>query len=254
MSITREEELAGMKKISEIVAVTLREMRQYASAGMTTKALDDFGGKMLEDFGAKSAPKLTYDFPGYTCISINNEIAHGIPAEHKILQEGDLINIDVSAEKDGFWSDNGGSFVLGEDVHKHNQLVEASKKILHTAIMKVKGGVRIAEIGRLIENEAKKYGYKVIKNLTGHGVGKSLHEAPFEIPNFYDKYNTDRFKKNSVVAVETFISTRSNMANTEKDGWTLTGNKGGYTVQHEHTIIVTDGAPVILTHMNDIWN
>lgn len=254
MSITREEELAGMKKISEIVAITLREMRQYASAGMTTKALDDFGGKMLEDFGAKSAPKLTYDFPGYTCISINNEIAHGIPAEHKILQEGDLINIDVSAEKDGFWSDNGGSFVLGEDVHKHNALVEASKKILHTAIMKIKGGVRIAEIGRLIENEAKKYGYKVIKNLTGHGVGKSLHEAPFEIPNFYDKYNTDRFKKNSVVAVETFISTRSNMANTEEDGWTLTGNKGGYTVQHEHTIIVTDGVPVILTYMNDIWN
>ncbi|MFT3702022.1 MAG: type I methionyl aminopeptidase [Agriterribacter sp.] len=254
MSITREAELTGLKKISEIVAITLREMRQYASPGMTTKELDEFGGKILQDFGAKSAPKLTYDFPGYTCISINNEIAHGIPAEHKILQEGNLLNIDVSAELDGYWSDNGGSFVLGEDLYNHNVLVEASKKILYKAIMQIKGGVRIAETGRLIETEAKKYGYKVIRNLTGHGVGKSLHEAPFEIPNFYDKHNTDRFKKNSVVAVETFISTRSSMANTEADGWTLTGNNGGYTAQHEHTIIVTDGEPVILTAMNGIWN
>jgi methionyl aminopeptidase len=254
MSITREAELNGMKKISEIVAIVLREMRTYASPGMTTKQLDDFGGKLLQDLGAKSAPKLTYDFPGWTCISINNEIAHGIPAEHKILQEGNLVNIDVSAEIDGFWSDNGGSFVLGEDLFQHQKLVDASRNILQKAISQIKGGVRISEIGRFIETEAKKSGYKVIRNLTGHGVGKSLHEAPFEIPNFYDKYNRARFHKNSVVAVETFISTHSSIANTEKDGWTLTGNNGGYTAQHEHTIIVTDGEPVILTAMNGIWN
>jgi len=254
MSITREVELAGIKKISEVVAITLKEMSKYAAPGMSTKQLDDFGGKMLKDFGAASAPKLTYDFPGFTCISVNNEMAHGVPSENKILKEGDLLNIDVSAELNGFWSDNGGSFVLGEDIHKHQQLVDASKKILQKAIQHIKGGVRIAETGRLIETEAKKYGYKVIRNLTGHGVGKSLHEAPFEIPNFYDRHNTDRFKKNSVVAVETFISTRSTMANTGEDGWTLTGNNGGFTVQHEHTIIVTDSAPVILTSMNGIWN
>lgn len=254
MSITREAELNGMKKISEIVAIVLKEMREYASPGMTTKQLDDFGGKLLQDLGAKSAPKLTYDFPGWTCISINNEIAHGIPVEHKILQEGNLVNIDVSAEIDGFWSDNGGSFVLGEDLFKHQKLVDTSKNILQKAISQIKGGVRISEIGRFIETEARKSGYKVIRNLTGHGVGKSLHEAPFEIPNFYDKYNRARFQKNSVVAVETFISTHSSMANTEEDGWTLTGNNGGYTAQHEHTIIVTDGEPVILTAMNGIWN
>jgi len=254
MSITREIELTGMKKISEIVALTLKAMREYASPGMTSKELDDYGGNFLQQYGAKSAPYATYKFPGYTCISINNEIAHGVPSDKKILQEGDLLNIDVSAELGGFWSDNGGSFVLGEDIHHHQKLVDASKRILQKAIQNIQSGMRIAELGRLIETEAKQSGYKVIKNLTGHGVGNSLHEEPFEIPNFYDKYNRGRFKKNSVVAVETFISTHSSMAETGDDGWTLTGNKGGFTAQHEHTIIVTDKQPVILTSMNGIWN
>jgi methionyl aminopeptidase len=253
MSITNEQELIGMKKISEAVATTLKEMRNYAKPGMTAKQLDDFGGDVLQQLGAKSAPKLTYDFPGWTCISIDNEIAHGIPSERKILQEGNLVNIDVSAELGGFWSDNGGSFVLGEDIHHHQALVDTSKRILQKAINNIKGGVRISEIGKLIETEAKKAGYKVIRNLTGHGVGRNLHEEPHEIANYCDRFNTARFRKNSVVAIETFISTISTIANTQADGWTLIGNRGGYVAQHEHTIIVTDGAPVILTEMNDIW-
>src|SRR5688572_21131699 len=253
MSISTEAELTGMQQASEAVALTLKEMRNFARPGITTKELDDFGGELLQKFGARSAPKLTYNFPGWTCISVNNEIAHGIPSATRKLQEGDLINIDVSAELNGFWADNGGSFVLGEDIFNHQQLVEASKAILEKAISNIKGGVRINEIGRLIENEAKKAGYKVIKNLTGHGIGRSLHEAPSEIANYYDRYNLTRFRKNSVVAVETFISTGSTMANTLADGWTLVGNKGGFVAQHEHTLVITDGAPIVLTAMNEIW-
>jgi methionyl aminopeptidase len=252
MSITRDAEWQGMKKISEVVAVTLRAMMLYARPGMTTAQLDDYGAAMLRKSGAVSAPKATYDFPGHTCISLNHEIAHGIPSGNKILSEGDLVNIDVSAELNGYWADNGCSFVLGNDIHHHQKLVNASKRILNKALLHIKAGVRIAEIGRLIENEARKSGFKVIENLTGHGVGKGLHEAPFEIPNFYDRSNRGRFSKNSVVAVETFISTRSSFADTMSDGWTLRGDKGGYTAQHEHTIVVTDGAPVILTVGNGI--
>lgn len=252
MSITNTSELEGMQQISHAVAVTLKAMREYAKPGMSTKELDEYGKKMLEEMGAKSAPYLTYNFPGYTCISVNDAFAHGIPSEHVILQEGDLINIDVSAELNGYWSDNGGSFVLGEDVHQHQSLVDLSKKILYNAIHEIKGGVRISEIGKLIETQAKKANCKVIQNLTGHGVGKSLHEDPHEIPNYYDRFNTKRFRKNSVVAIETFIATRSTLAVELADGWTFVGNKGGYVAQHEHTILITDGKPVILTAENEI--
>lgn len=254
MSITTDEERIGIQRASDAVAITLKKMREFAHPGMTTKELDEYGGRLLDEYGARSAPKLTYDFPGYTCICINEEIAHGIPSAQRILKEGDLINIDVSAELNGFWADNGGSFILGEDIQGHGKLVAASKEILRKAISSIKGGVRISEIGRLIETEAKKAGYTVIKNLTGHGVGRSLHEEPHEVANYCDRYNTQRFKKNSVVAIETFISTRSTIANTQADGWTLQGNKGGFVAQHEHTIMVTGGQPVIFTAQNGIWD
>lgn len=254
MSITKESELEGMKAISEVVGRTLKEMRNHAKVGMSAKELDEFGGQLLRRYGAKSAPYETYGFPGWTCISINNEVAHGIPTAHKILQEGDLVNIDVSAELNGFWSDNGGSFVLGEDIHQHQPLVQASKAILQEAIYSIKGGVKIADIGYLIETRAKKMGYKVIRNLAGHGVGRSLHEDPDSILNYRDRLNRQRFKTNSVVAIETFISTASSIAVELDDGWTLVGDRGGYVTQHEHTIVVTDDQPIILTAANEIWN
>ncbi len=254
MSITKELELLGMQKASEAVALTLREMIKFARPGISTKDLDEYGAKILSDFGARSAPYVAYRFPGWTCISVNNEFCHGIPSDKRILKEGDLVNIDVSAELDGFWADNGGSFVLGEDIHKHQELVDASKFILKKAIENIKGGVLISDIGYLMETEAKKRGYKVIKNLGGHGIGRKLHEQPDDLLNYRNKSDQRRFKKNSVVAIETFISTTSTYADTLNDGWTLVGNKGGYMAQHEHTIVITDNKPMILTQMNDIWS
>lgn len=254
MSIKKEEELEGMRKASEAVAIALREMCAYAQVGMSTKEVDDYGAKILMDLGARSAPNLAYGFPGWTCISINNEFCHGILSATRMIQEGDLVNIDVSAELDGYWSDNGNSFVVGEDIHNHQQLIDASKDILHKAIFSIKGGVKISDIGFIIETEAKKRGYKVIKNLSGHGIGRSLHEEPSDIANFRDRFNLSRFKKNSVVAIETFISTTSTYAETIQDGWTMVGNRGGFMAQHEHTIVVTDGKPMILTEKNGVWN
>lgn len=254
MSISKESELEGMKKVSNAVAITLKKMINYASPGMSTKELDEYGGKILAEFGAKSAPCLTYGFPGWSCISVDNEFCHGIPSENRILKEGDLVNIDVSAELDGFWADNGASFVVGKDLNQHQKLVDASKEILSKAINNIRGGVKISDIGHLIETEAKKRGFKVIKNLGGHGVGRSLHEQPDEIMNYKNRFDQRRFKKNSVVAIETFISTNSTIATELNDGWTMVGNKGGFMAQHEHTIVVTDGKPVILTALNEILN
>lgn len=253
MSITSETELEGIQQVSEAVALTLRKMCAYARVGMSTKELDDYGAAILMEYGAKSAPHVTYGFPGFTCISVNKEFCHGIPSETTVLQEGDLVNIDVSAELNGFWADNGASFVLGPDLHGHQKLVDASKDILYKAIHSIKGGVRIADVGGLIEREAKKRGFRVIKNLTGHGTGAELHEAPDEIPNYRDPWNYERFRKHSIIAVETFITTDSNMAITLGDGWTMVGNRGGYMAQHEHTLMVTGDKPVILTERNGIW-
>lgn len=254
MSITNESELIGMQEACKAVAYTLKKMIDYAKPGMNTKELDEYGSKILKEFGAKSAPHLTYGFPGWTCISVDNEFCHGIPSETRILKEGDLINIDVSAELNGFWADNGASFVIGNDINEHQKLVDASKEILKKTLSNIKGGVKISDIGHLMETEAKKRGFKVIKNLGGHGIGKSLHEQPDELMNFKNRYDQRRFRKNSVVAIETFISTASSIAVELSDGWTMVGNKGGYMAQHEHTIVVTNGKPIILTEMNEILN
>jgi len=254
MIITNEKELEGMRSISEAVALTLKKMHEYVRPGMSTKELDDYGGQLLNEFGAKSAPYLVYKFPGHTCISLNNEICHGIPSDKRIIQEGDLLNIDVSAELNGYWSDNGSSIIVSQDIHKKQDLVDSSRAILKKAINTIKGGVKINEIGSLIEKEAKRNGYKVIKNLGGHGVGGGLHEQPDGILNYRDRLDQRRFRKNTVVAIETFITTDSSLALETADGFTMIGDKGGFAVQHEHTIVVTDRQPIILTEQNGIWD
>lgn len=253
MVIKTEEELQGMQKVSEAVAHTLLKMKEYTQIGMSTKQIDEYGRTILEGMGARSAPFETYKFPGYACISVNHEFAHGVPSDNIILKNGDIINIDVSAELNGFWSDNGCSFIVGEDIQNLQHLIDTSQEILLEAIAQISGGVRISDIGKLIETKAKKAGYTVIRDLGGHGVGRSLHEEPDAIMNYYDRHDTARrFRKDSVVAIETFISTKSTNIQTEADGWTFTGSKGGFIAQHEHTILITSGKPIVLTAANGI--
>jgi methionyl aminopeptidase len=252
MSITTQSELLGMQAVSETVGLTLKKMREYARPGMSTLELDEYGGHLLAGLGARSAPRVTYGFPGWTCISLNHEIAHGVPSADVLLREGDLVNIDVSAELDGYFGDNGGSFVLGRDCRNLQPLVEASQRSLLKAIVQVRGGVKIADIGRIIESEARRSGFRVIRNLVGHGIGRSLHEAPHEIPCYYDRHNAARFRKNSVVAIETFVSTKALYATEKGDGWTYVAADGSFVAQHEHTILITDARPLILTAANGI--
>ena len=253
MIIRTEEELQGMKNVSEAVALTLQKMKAYTETGMSTKDIDEYGRQLLEALGARSAPFETYSFPGYSCISVNNAFAHGIPSDKVILKNGDIINIDVSAELGGFWADNGCSFIVGEDIQELQHLIDTSQAILLEAIAQISGGSKISDTGKLIETRAKKAGYTVIRDLGGHGVGRSLHEEPDAIMNFYDRYDhSRRFRKDSTVAIETFISTGSTHVVTAADGWTFTGNKGGFVAQHEHTILITANEPIILTAANGI--
>lgn len=252
MSIQSEEELRGLQAVGEAVAITLKKMKDYARIGMSTLELDEYGASILAEFGAESAPIKDYDFPGHTCISLNQEACHGIPAADRIMQEGDLVNIDVSAALNGYYGDNGSSFILGKDLQNLQPLVDASRDILYLALEKIQHRVRIQDIGGLIEKEAKKRGFKVIRNICGHGIGRRLHEAPEEIACFRDRRNRERFEMNGVIAVETFISTDARYVYEEEDGWTLSTMGKGFVAQQEHTLVVGDGYPTILTSLNGI--
>ena len=252
MSISTEKDLQGMKAIGEVVAHTLKKMQDYARPGMSTRDLDEFGGRLLAARGAVSAPQKDYGFPGYTCISLNHEVCHGIPADDRCLEEGDLVNIDVSAELAGYYADNGCSFVLGTDQRGLQPLVAASRTILLSAIEKIRPRLRVAELGGYIHQAARAQGFTVVKNLCGHGIGRRLHEAPSEIPCFRDRYNRERFQRGAVIALETFISTGAERVFEMADGWTMQTPDRSFVAQHEHTLIVTDDRPIILTAGNGI--
>lgn len=246
MTIQTQEDIDRMKEIGKIVALTINEMKRNIQIGMTTKELDEIGGRFLERHGAVSAPKKIYNFPGYTCISINREVAHGIPGNRKI-QPGDLINIDVSAERRGYFADAGHSFQMPPYHPALARLCQYTHHTMMKVISALKHGVKLNEIGRLIQLEAKKGGFHVIENLCSHGIGRSLHEEPKEIPPFYNKYDTRVLTEGLVITIEPFLSTGAQYVAQQPDGWTLSLPDNSYAAQHEHTIIITKEKPIILT-------
>jgi methionyl aminopeptidase len=246
MSINSEKELEGLRKIGRIVARCLRYMQSKLEPGITTLELDTLGGQFLAAHGARSAPILTYNFPGNTCISVNEEAAHGIPGA-KVLKAGDLVNIDVSAELDGYFADTGGSSIIPPESKLHLRLCAVTQKALENAMLEARAGARMNRIGQAIESEAVANGFTVIKNLGGHGVGRALHEEPGFIAGYYDKRDKRIFEENQVITIEPFISTGAREVVDSGDGWTLVTNPGVFTAQYEHTLVITKGKPLIMT-------
>lgn len=246
MTIGSEKDLAGIQKAGKAVALALKEMIAALKPGMTTKALDEIGRQALVRHGATSAPKLVYNFPGTTCISVNDEAAHGIPG-NRVIKEGDLVNIDVSAEVEGYFADNGSTVMVGNVGSKAKKLCQCSKRALEKAISIAKAGTKINEIGKIIEQEAKSCGFTVIRNLAGHGVGRSIHEEPHNILNFYRPLDNARLEEGQVLAIETFVADGANYVYEESDGWTLKTQNRKLVAQYEHTIIVGKGDPLIVT-------
>jgi len=246
MTIGSQNDIDGLKEIGKIVALTIKEMKSRARVGMTTKELDEIGGLFLKKHGAVPAPKSTYNFPGNTCISINQEIAHGIPG-NRIIQPGDLINIDVSAELGGYYADTGHSFLIPPYNPSLMHLCQYTHDTMMKVISSLKHGVKLNEIGRIMESEAKKGGFQVIRNLCSHGIGKSLHENPQEILPFYNKHDKRVLKDGMVITIEPFLSTGARYADEQADGWTLRVPDNSFVAQHEHTIIITKDQPIILT-------
>ena len=251
MIVKTEADLEGLKKIGKIVANCLQYMSLKVEPGMTTKELDNLGGAFLEKHGARSGPMLVYNFPGYNCISLNHEAAHGVPSDKKI-QKGDLINIDVSAELNGYFADNGGSFVVPPGRKEDFKLLEATRLALESAISGVKAGEKISQIGYNIEKVAKEYGYSIIENLGSHGVGKSLHEEPKFIASYFDRADQRRLKEGHVITIEPFLSTGAQFVDEADDQWTLVTAPHHRTAQFEHTMVVLKDRALILTHPDPV--
>ncbi|OBZ14606.1 type I methionyl aminopeptidase [Bacillus sp. FJAT-27264] len=240
-------DLEGLKAAGKVVGYTIAEMKKSVVPGMTTRELDEIGAKILKEAGAASAPQVTYNFPGATCISVNEEVAHGIPGS-RVIQAGDLINIDVSAELKGYYGDAGVSFQLPPYNEKLQHLCRSTEETMMSVINHLRAGMKVNEIGRVMESEARKRGYRVIRNLCSHGIGKSLHDKPNEILPYYEPRITTVLKEGQVLTVEPFLSTGVEYVDPQADGWTLSVADDSRVAQYEHTIIVTKGEPVILTH------
>lgn len=246
MTIGNEDELDKLKAAGRLVARTLEAMGKALEPGMTTAELDALGRAMLEREGARSAPEVTYGFPGATCISVGPDVAHGIPGDRKI-QAGDLVNIDVSAEIEGFFGDTGASFAVPPVKPRIERLCRDGRRAMWTGIRAVKTGGPLNAIGRDIEGFARRNGYTLIRNLASHGVGRSLHEEPTELATWYEPNDRRRIHDGMVFTIEPFLSLGADWVDEADDGWTLRPPGGEPAVQYEHTLVATPRGPVVLT-------
>lgn len=248
MTIESQEDIEGLQRVGKVVSRALREMLAKAKPGVTTGELDEVGERILRDHGARSAPRLTYNFPGATCISINEQAAHGIPGQ-RVIQPGDVVNVDVSAELDGYFADTGGTCVVPPTTPLKTRLCDATKQALTEAMQQARAGVRMSAIGAAIQRVAKRHLFKTIANLGSHGVGRALHEPPEHIPSYFDPNDRRVLQAGMVITIEPFLSTKSRFVKEAADGWSLVAAPGNFSAQYEHTLVITRHAPIIVTQM-----
>lgn len=246
MTIGKDEDLEKLKAAGRLVARALRRMEAALEPGITTRELDGIGRAYLEAEGARSAPEITYGFPGATCISIAPDVAHGIPDDRRIAA-GDLVNIDVSAELHGVFADTGASFTVPPAAPRIERLCRDGRRALWTGIRSVRSGGRLNEIGRAIEGFAHRNGYSLIRNLASHGVGAGLHEEPKEIPTWHEPGDARTIHEGLVFTIEPFLSLGGEWVEETGDGWTLRPLGEAPTVQYEHTLVATRRGPVVVT-------
>lgn len=245
MTISSGSDLRGMRRVGQLVARAIEYMRGAATIGMTTEQLDELGAAFLRTHGARSAPQLTYGFPGFNCISLNDEVVHGVPGSRR-LQPGDVLKIDVTAELDGFIADSAVTVLLPPAAAEARRLRRCARLAFGKAMGVARAGAPLSAIGKAVESEVTRHGFSVIRDLTGHGVGRHIHESP-AVPNFYSSLTRGRLRDGQVLAIEPLISTRPARLVTDPDGWTLRTDDRSLSAHYEHTVVITQGQPLVLT-------
>ena len=247
MTVSSKSDLAGLERVGALVALALREMERAAQPGLTTAQLDDIGAAYLRRHGARSAPQLSYDFPGFSCISVNEQIVHGVPGL-RVLKPGDVVKIDVTAELDGFVADAAVTVTLPPVSAEARRLRKCAQRAFAQAMTVARAGTAIREIGRVVEEEVERHNFAVVREMCGHGVGRTIHEAP-SVPNYYSLMTRGMLTEGMVLAVEPIISARPARVVEEPDGWTLRTHNGSLAAHYEHTVVIRDGEPLLITQL-----
>ncbi len=245
MSIKSLSEFKKLQAIGRIVKTTLDEMSSAVRPGISTADLDQVGAAALAKHGATSAPPKVYGFPGTACISVNDEAIHGIPGSRRV-EEGDLVKLDVTAEKDGFFADAAVTVRVGKVSPEADALVRCAESSFREALKAARAGNRVREIGRLVEREVRRKGFSVIKELRGHGVGRTIHEEP-SIPNYYDPRDRVRLSEGLVITIEPIIAAGNGRAQLQNDKWTVRTSDRSLAAHYEHTLVITHDEPILLT-------
>jgi methionyl aminopeptidase len=245
MTIRSTHDLDALEKIGALVAQARDKMRDAVRAGMTTAELDLIGEHFLQAQGARSAPQMVYQFPGFNCISVNDEVVHGIPG-NRAIAPGDLVKIDVTAELDGYIADSATTVLVPPENRRGRKLLACAQAAFRRAMRFAKAGNPVNAIGRAVQSETKLRGFSVIRELSGHGVGRSIHEKP-EVANYFDPDNHTMLTEGMVIAVEPILSERPADILQSADGWTLSTSNHCLAVHYEHTIVITRTDPIILT-------
>ena len=245
MSIVSQAQLRALRVIGRVVRQALSAMRERVSPGVSTRELDEVAARVLQEHGARSASKLVYNFPGSACISVNEEIVHGVPG-NRLVAAGDVVKLDVVAEKDGFVADAALTVVVPTGSAECLRLAACAESAFVRALEAARVGNCVNDIGRAIEDEVHDQGFSIVRELTGHGVGRTVHERP-TIPNYFDPRFRHRLTEGLVLAIEPIISAGSGRMIASPDGWTVLTADGAPSAHHEHTLVVTRDEPILLT-------
>ncbi len=249
VKLKNSKELALMRNAGRISARALKLAGEAIEPGVSTKEIDNLVCKYIRSQGAEPS-FLGYDeFPGSCCISINNEVIHGIPSKNRIIKSGDIVSVDVGAYLEKFHGDNAYTFACGDVSEDAKRLMEATKQSLQEAIHLSKVGNRIGDIGNAVESYVKARGYSVVRNFVGHGVGTQLHEDP-SVPNFGSSGHGIRLVPGMTIAIEPMVNQGRHEVEVLNDGWTTVTLDGKLSAHFEHTIAVTPEGPLVLTDPN----
>lgn len=245
MSIQSPEELAGMRAIGRIVALTLDALDAAVRDGITTRELDAVAAEVVAAHGAASAPAAVYGFPGCVLISVNDEIVHGVPGARR-LRRGDLVKLDVTLQRDGYVADAARTVIVGAGSATATRLRDCARVALADALAIVRAGIKVNRIGRVVERTVRAHGFAVVPGLEGHGVGRTIHEPP-SVPNHYVATQADVLTDGLVLTIEPIISARPARLRQDADGWTIRTHDGSLAAHEEHTLVITSTGAEILT-------
>ena len=245
MSIDSQDDFDGIRRAGHVVALALAAMEREVKAGITTQDLDDIGASVLKNAGARSAPQIFYGCPSTNLISVNDEIVHGLPGR-RALRGGDVVKLDVTAELDGYIADAATTVVIPPGTASGLKLRECAIAAFQAGAASATAGALVSAIGRAVEEVVKKSGFDVLRSLSGHGVGRAIHEEP-TVHNYYDPFDRRRLKEGTVLTIEPLIAERRTGISEDADGWTIRTKNGCLAAHFEHTLIITTGAPLLVT-------